>query len=173
MASPTSPLSMLSDMSASVESTDRSQASPLMTPPAFLLCKRLSAGARLPTRGSAEAAGYDLHAAEDAVVGAGSRGLVGTGLAITAPAGTYARVAPRSGLAVKHGIGVGAGVVDADYRGEVRVLLLNHGVTDLHVRAGDRIAQLILEKIQTATVREVSELDTSDRGAGGFGSTGV
>lgn len=87
------------------------------SPPAipFLLCRRLLPGAHLPTKGSAEAAGYDLHAAEDATVPAGGRGLIGTGLAVTAPAGTYARVAPRSGLAVKHGIGVGAGVVDADY----------------------------------------------------------
>jgi dUTP pyrophosphatase len=83
-----------------------------------------------------------------------------------------ARVAPRSGLAVKHGIATGAGVVDEDYRGEVRVLLFNHGDADFEIQAGDRIAQMVLERIVTPEVKVMEELEESVRGAGGFGSTG-
>ena len=97
------------------------------------------------------------------------------GLAIAIPEGTYARIAPRSGLAVKKGINTGAGVVDYDYRGEVGVVLFNHGTEDFEVAAGDRVAQLILERIATPQVVEVAEggLDETERGAGGYGSTGV
>lgn len=83
------------------------------------------------------------------------------------------RIAPRSGLAVKHGISTGAGVIDADYRGQVKILLFNHGDKDFEVKEGDRIAQLILERIYTPEVVEVEELEESVRGAGGFGSTGT
>ena len=96
-----------------------------------------------------------------------------TGLSISFPTGLYARIAPRSGLALKKFIDVGAGVVDADYRGEVGVVLFNHGDQDFEVKMGDRIAQLILEKIDTPPVEEVQGLDDTVRGTGGFGSTGV
>ena len=96
-----------------------------------------------------------------------------TGLSISFPAGLYAKIAPRSGLALKKFIDVGAGVVDSDYRGEVGVVLFNHGDQDFVVKMGDRIAQLILEKIDTPPVEEVQALDNTVRGAGGFGSTGV
>lgn len=96
-----------------------------------------------------------------------------TGLAIAAPPGTYARVAPRSGLAVKHFIDTGAGVVDEDYRGEVGVILFNHGDTDFVVAPGDRVAQLILERIVTPAVEEVDDLDATVRGDGRYGSTGI
>ena len=96
-----------------------------------------------------------------------------TGLAISFSAGLYARIAPRLGLALKRFIDVGAGVVDADYRGEVGVVLFNHGDQDFQVKMGDRIAQLILEKIDTPPVKEVHDLDDTVRGSGGFGSTGV
>ena len=96
-----------------------------------------------------------------------------TGLSISFPAGLYARIAPRSGLALKKFIDVGVGVVDADYRGEVGVVLFNHGDQDFEVKMGDRIAQLILEKISTPEVEEVSRLDSTVRGSGGFGSTGM
>ena len=96
-----------------------------------------------------------------------------TGLAISFPAGLYARIAPRSGLALKKFIDVGAGVVDHDYRGEVGVVLFNHGDQDFEVNMGDRIAQLILEKIDTPPVEEVQGLGDTVRGVGGFGSTGV
>ena len=124
-------------------------------------------------RGSAGAAGYDLCAAHDGVVPARGKALIKTDLAIMVPVGTYGRVAPRSGLAWKNSIDVGAGVIDEDYRGNVGVILFNHSETDFQVKEGDRIAQLILEKIVTADVEEVEELDESARGAGGFGSTGI
>lgn len=130
--------------------------------------------ATIPTRGSMLAAGYDLYSSEEAVIPANGRGLVGTELTIIVPVGTYGRVAPRSGLTVKHGISTGAGVIDADYRGEVKVALFNHGDKDFEIKKGDRIAQLVLEKIVMADVEEitVNDLDETERGAGGFGSTG-
>lgn len=107
------------------------------------------------------------------VVPARGRALLKTDIAIAVPAGTYGRVAPRSGLALKAGIDTGAGVIDEDYRGNVGVILFNHSDADFAVAAGDRIAQLILEAIVTPGVDVVEELDDTARGAGGFGSTGV
>jgi dUTP pyrophosphatase len=140
-----------------------------------LLVKKLSPKAILPVRGSEYAAGYDLSASEPTTIPAGGRGIVKTDLAISCPAGTYGRVAPRSGLTVKKGIHVGAGVIDADYRGPVGVVLFNLGDEDLKIEHGDRIAQLILEQIVMAPVVDVGddELEATVRGAGGFGSTGV
>lgn len=137
-----------------------------------LLIKRLTEKAKIPTKGSACAAGYDLYAAENATVPAKSRQLIGTGLAMTVPEGHYGRIAPRSGLAVKHGIDVGAGVIDKGFTGEVKVLLMNHGNNDLLVQEGNRIAQLIIEKISLPQIKEVDELEETARGNGGFGSTG-
>ncbi len=141
--------------------------------PPPLLIKKLDPAAKLPTRGSAFSAGYDLYASKETVIPARGKGLVKTDLAIAVPAGTYGRVAPRSGLASKHFIDTGAGVVDADYRGPLMVLLFNHSDADFPVAAGDRIAQLVVERICTPEVVEVQELDESVRGAGGFGSTGT
>ncbi|PWA55186.1 deoxyuridine triphosphate nucleotidohydrolase/Deoxycytidine triphosphate deaminase [Artemisia annua] len=135
--------------------------------------KKLSENAVLPTRGSSLAAGYDLSSAVEAKVPARGKALIATDLSIAVPQGTYARIAPRSGLAWKHSIDVGAGVVDADYRGPVGVILFNHSDADFEVKVGDRIAQLIIEKIITPEVIEVEDLDATVRGAGGFGSTGV
>jgi coronin-1B/1C/6 len=137
-----------------------------------LLIKLISEGATLPTRGSALSAGHDLYAADGITVPARGKALVSTGLAIAVPAGTYGRIAPRSGLASKHSIDVGAGVIDADYRGEVKVLLFNYGGEDFKVAKGDRVAQLILERVHMAPVRQVEDLEATLRGAGGFGSTG-
>jgi deoxyuridine 5'-triphosphate nucleotidohydrolase len=138
-----------------------------------LLVQRLSAQASLPAKASASAAGYDLKSAEQVTVPAGKHKLVLTDLSIAVPAGTYGRIAPRSGLALKCGLDVLAGVVDRDYRGNVGVILINHSTADLVVQAGDRIAQLILEKIDDqAVVEEVRSLDATSRGEGGFGSTG-
>lgn len=130
--------------------------------------------AKVPTRGSVLAAGYDLYSAEEAVIPAQGQGLVATDISVIVPEGTYGRVAPRSGLAVKHGISTGAGVIDADYRGEVKVVLFNHSQKDFEIKAGDRIAQLVLERIVNAEIAVISkeELDNTDRGEGGFGSTG-
>ncbi|GAA5893801.1 hypothetical protein JCM8208_001248 [Rhodotorula glutinis] len=136
------------------------------------LVQRLVDAAKMPARGSALAAGYDLAAAEAKVVPAQGKALISTGLAIAVPEGTYGRIAPRSGLASKHMIDTGAGVIDADYRGEVKVLLFNHAKEDFQVNAGDRVAQLILERIVTPEPQEVASLADTERGAGGFGSTG-
>lgn len=143
-----------------------------MEAPPALQVKKLSDKARLPTRGSAFAAGYDVYAAKETVVPARGKVLVDTDISIAVPAGTYGRIAPRSGLASKHFIDTGAGVIDADYRGQVKVLLFNHAETDFGIKEGDRVAQLIIERIYTPEVVEVQELEESVRGAGGFGSTG-
>ena len=138
-----------------------------------LLVKRLNEHATLPARGSPLAAGYDLTSSEDVSIPKGTRGLVGTGIAFTVPHQTYGRIAPRSGLAVKKGIQVGAGVIDRDYTGEVKVVLFNHGDEDFEIKKGDRIAQLIIEKIEMPEVKLVDELLVTQRGEGGFGSTGI
>lgn len=140
-----------------------------------LKIKKLSDKAILPTRGSDFAAGLDLSAAEPKTIPAGGRALVKTQLAIACPPGTYARIAPRSGLAYKYGIDVGAGVIDADYRGPVGVILFNFGDSDFEIKHGDRIAQLILEQIVLPDVEEcLGELPAVGvRGEAGFGSTGV
>lgn len=137
-----------------------------------LLVKRLNEHGTIPARGSPLAAGYDLSSAEDVSIPRGTRGLVGTSIAFTVPHGTYGRIAPRSGLAVKKGIQVGAGVIDRDYTGEVKVVLFNHGDEDFEIKKGDRIAQLIVEQIEMPEVKVVSELLVTERGEGGFGSTG-
>ena len=144
--------------------------------PAVAQVVLLNAKAKMPVRGSAGAAGYDVSASESGIVPARGRLAVGTGIALTAPSGTYARVAPRSGLAVR-GIDVAAGVVDADYTGEVKVVLCNHTDAPFHVSVGDRIAQLIFERVELPTLVSVDALtsatDAAGRGAAGFGSTGV
>jgi dUTP pyrophosphatase len=138
-----------------------------------LQVKLLSENATFPTKGSPLSAGFDLSSAHDTVIKAGTRGLVKLDISIACPPGTYGRIAPRSGLAVKKGIDVGAGVVDADYRGPVGVVLFNLGDEDFEVKKGDRIAQLILEQVCMVDAVQVEELDETVRGAGGFGSTGV
>ena len=138
----------------------------------FLQFVKLSAHARAPSRGSPGSAGFDLHSAEEVVVGPGERVCVRTDLQVRVPDGTYGRVAPRSGLALRHGIDVGGGVIDGDYRGNVMVLLFNLGASDFFVGRGDRIAQLILEKICVGEPLEQLAIDETERGTGGFGSTG-
>ncbi|KAL2317335.1 hypothetical protein Fmac_031211 [Flemingia macrophylla] len=139
----------------------------------LLRVKRLSDKAVLPSRASPLSAGYDLSSAVETKVPARGKALVATDISIVIPEGTYARIAPRSGLAWKHSIDVGAGVIDADYRGPVGVILFNHSDVDFELKVGDRIAQLIIEKIVTPIVSEVEDLDETARGEGGFGSTGV
>nr|POF19953.1 deoxyuridine 5'-triphosphate nucleotidohydrolase [Quercus suber] len=116
-------------------------------PPPAMQVKLLSETARAPTRGSAFAAGYDLYAAKETTIPARGKVIVATDISIAVPAGTYGRVAPRSGLASKHSIDVGAGVIDADYRGPLGVLLFNFSETDFQVAVGERIAQLIVERV--------------------------
>ena len=135
--------------------------------------KKLCFDAIVPTRGSDGAVGYDLYSSEDAMVPCqAGRALVGTGITVVLPEGVYGRVAPRSGLAVKHCINVGAGVIDPDYTGEIKVVLFNHGEKDFEIKKGDRIAQLVLERCETPPIEEISIIEDTERGSGGFGSTG-
>lgn len=134
--------------------------------------KRLHPEARLPTRGSAQAAGLDLYAVERLLIEPGARASVRTGVAVAVPRGFYGRVAPRSGLAVRHGIDVLAGVIDSDYRGEILCALVNHGQEPFEIEPGARVAQLVLEAIATPEPAWAEDLEETERGAGGFGSTG-
>jgi dUTP pyrophosphatase len=130
-------------------------------------------GARpLPDYGSPGAAGADLRAAEELVLAPGQRAAVATGLRVEIPPGHVGLVWPRSGLALKHGIDTLAGVIDSDYRGEVRVVLVNHGQEPLAIRPGDRIAQLLVQRVERAVFVRADALGASDRGEGGFGSSG-
>jgi dUTP pyrophosphatase len=135
--------------------------------------RRLHPEARLPTRGSRHAAGLDLYSIEAVTIEAGGRAGVRTGLAVAIPTGFYGRVAPRSGLAVRHGIDLLAGVIDGDYRGEIICAVINHGSEPFVAEKGTRIAQLIVEAIITPEPVWADELDETDRGARGFGSTGA
>lgn len=152
--------------------------SPTLTPTAIttetshLSFKRLDQRAILPSRGSAAAAGLDLFALEDLTILSGERSLARTGLAVAIPEGYYGRLAPRSGLASKHGLDTLAGVIDADYRGEIGCLLYNAGQETIHLPAGSKICQLIIEKIITPAAVWADEIDETERGSGGFGSTG-
>jgi deoxyuridine 5'-triphosphate nucleotidohydrolase len=134
--------------------------------------KRLDPRAVLPTRGSSLAAGLDIYVIEDLTIQPGERVLARTGLAVAIPEGYYGRLAPRSGLATKKGLDVLAGVIDADYRGEIRCLLYNTGDEAIHLPAQSKICQLIIEKIITPTAVWGDEISDTDRGSGGFGSTG-
>jgi dUTP pyrophosphatase len=135
-------------------------------------------GLPLPEYQSALAAGLDLVAAVPAdapvVIAPGARANIPTGLAIALPSGAEAQVRPRSGLAIRHGVTVlnAPGTIDADYRGEIQVVLINHGSESFTVQRGLRIAQLVVAPIARAQLREVGNLDETPRGAGGFGSTG-
>lgn len=138
---------------------------------AALLVQKLHADARLPRRMDPGAAGYDISSLMDFCIDPGDQQAVATGLALTVPEGTYGRLASRSGLATRR-ITVQGGVIDRSYTGEVKVILQNLGSEPFLGRRGDRIAQLILEKIETVPVQEVIELQSSLRGDAGFGSTG-
>jgi dUTP pyrophosphatase len=131
-------------------------------------------GLALPAYESAGAAGMDLRAAEDAILKPGARCLMPTGLAIALPKGFEAQVRPRSGLAVNHGISVlnTPGTIDSDYRGEIKVPLINHGEAEFKIRRGDRIAQMVIAPIIQVRITETDSLDQTSRGAGGFGSSG-
>jgi len=136
------------------------------------VCK-LSEHALIPTKGSKTAAGYDLYSAYDYVIPGQGKMIVKTDISIRVPDGTYGRVAPRSGLAAKSHIDVGAGVIDQDYTGNVGVVLFNHAAADFEIKKGDRIAQLICEKIEYPEIEEVTSLNSTERGSGGFGSSGT
>lgn len=140
--------------------------------------KRLNPGSvnPLPSYMTLHAAGMDLYAEItcDMLLGPGERALVGTGIAIALPDGYEAQVRPRSGLALKHGITLlnSPGTIDADYRGEIGVIVVNHGMEPFVIRTGERIAQLVVAPVTRVAMLEVDELDETQRGAGGFGHTG-
>ncbi|XP_047482115.1 deoxyuridine 5'-triphosphate nucleotidohydrolase-like, partial [Penaeus chinensis] len=134
--------------------------------------KKLTEHAFTPSKGSKFAAGFDLCSAYDLVIPSLGKALIKTDIQVELPEGCYGRIAPRSGLSWKHHLDVGAGVIDRDYRGNVGVVLFNHAKTDYEVKKGDRVAQLICEKIIYPEIEEVQELMETERGEGGFGSTG-
>jgi dUTP pyrophosphatase len=139
---------------------------------AVLNFKRLDDRATLPTRGSAESAGLDLYSIEDLTIEPKQRVLARTGLAVAIPPAHYGRIAPRSGLAMRTGLDVLSGVIDSDYRGEIGCLLYNTGDETINLPAQSKICQLIIEKIITPEPMWAVEIDETDRGSGGFGSTG-
>lgn len=145
----------------------------LQTPPLEVLrYKRLSPNAVPPRRATPGSAGYDLSAAEPKIIPARGKALVKTDLAIGLPPGTCAQVCPRSGLALKHDICAFLGTIDEDYKFNIGVILYNFSDTDFIVNVGDRIAQLVIQKIATPEAIEVDELGVTER-KGGFGSTGI
>ena len=133
---------------------------------------RVSGECELPVYASGGAAGADLRAAEDVTLAPGARAAVATGVHVEIPPGHVGLVWPRSGLAVRHGLDTLAGVIDSDYRGEVRVVLVNHGPEPVTLARGDRIAQLLVQRVERAVFTRVASLVESERGQGGFGSTG-
>ena len=133
--------------------------------------RKLSAKARVPTKGSAKAAGHDLYANEGIEIPARGQVMVGTGIVIQLPDKTYGRIEPRSGLAVKQRLSTNTGVIDSDCSGVVKVVLVNKGDQPYQVEQGDRIAQLIIETINNQELQEVAELDDTIRGNQGFGSS--
>lgn len=134
---------------------------------------RTTPAAYAPVKGSARSAGFDLKSIDDCIIPARDRNIVNTGLKIQVPKGCYGRIAPRSGLAINNFIDVGAGVVDEDYRGIVKIVLFNHSENDFIIKRGDRIAQLICERIFYPEVQEVQSICDTERGEGSFGSTGI
>ena len=140
--------------------------------PHTLHFKQLDPRAVLPKRGSVLAAGLDVCGIEDVEIAPKQRVMARTGLAVAIPPGFYGRVAPRSGLAVKSGLDVLAGVIDSDYRGEIVCVLYNTGDERIKLPAGSKICQLIIEQIITPDATWATDLDETARGAGGFGSTG-
>lgn len=138
-----------------------------------LLLQQCHDAAIPPARATEGSAGYDLRATEPCTIDPGSRALIKTGWRVAIPHGHYGRIAPRSGLAYRNGIAVMAGVIDEDYRGELKILLLNTGCAAFDIQAGDRIAQLVLERISTPEPCVVERLPDTHRGGAGFGSTGT
>lgn len=147
-----------------------------MSAPVAVAVKRLphGEGLPLPAYASTGAAGMDVVSAEDVAIAPGARHAVATGLAVAIPQGYEIQVRPRSGLALKHGITVPntPGTIDSDYRGELKVILINLGTEPFAIARGDRIAQLVLAPVVQAAWSEVDELEATERGQGGFGSTG-
>jgi dUTP pyrophosphatase len=140
-----------------------------------LKIKKLKNEAIIPSYQTKEAAGFDLHSIEDVILNPGERKLIGTGLAFEIDYGFEVQIRPRSGLAYKKGISVlnSPGTIDSDYRGEIKILLINHSNEKFKIKKGDRIAQAVVAPVIQAEIVEVEELSETKRGKGGFGSTGI
>ena len=146
--------------------------SQLFTESENLQIQLFSPNRKVPTQRTSEAAGYDLYSSQDTTIPAHTRSKVATVIEIHVPEGTYGRIAPRSGLAVKHAIDIGAGVIDKDYQGSVMICLVNNFLIDFQGKIGDRFAQLILERIRNGETTLVAYLSLTARGIQGFESTG-
>lgn len=146
-----------------------------MTEPLRLPVLRIAPDLPLPTYARPDDAGLDLHAAEAVTLKPGDRMLVATGIALALPPGFAGFVVPRSGLALRHGVTLlnTPGLIDAGYRGEIKVLLVNHGTAAVTLSRGDRVAQLVVQRVEHVVPAPVAALPESPRGAGGFGSTGA
>ena len=134
--------------------------------------KLLSHHAKVPTKHTTQSAGYDLYSAKEYFVYPQDKVLIDTDIAISLPIGTYGRIAPRSSVASKYFTDIGAGVIDSDYRGPIKILLFNHSKEQLHIKLGDKIAQLIIEKCYHLDYELVDDLENSERNENGFGSSG-
>lgn len=153
----------------------------LLVQPKKIKFIKVCESAGTPQKGTSKSAGYDLKSIEKCVISARSRLAIKTGLKVELPTNTYGRIASRSGLSFKHGIEVGAGVIDEDYTNELKIILYNHSDTDFKVEVGDRIAQIIIEPVVVGTtlIQDINGVITTIysctriRGLGGFGSTGI
>ena len=169
---------IIDDLNGSLLRRREADAGPVAALPSILatskdlLVRRLSPDVELPTKASDDAAGYDLHSAEDCVVNARSRRKISRGLAPKLPPEAYGRIAPRFGLALKNEIGIGGGVIARDYRGEACIIFVNNSNADFEVKKHDGTAQLVTEQIQNPQVIEIETVDPTTRGNNGFGSTG-
>ena len=134
---------------------------------------KLNEDAIAPTKANESDAGFDLYASHGAILEKHTHKLIKTGIAMQIPTGYVGLIWPRSGMAYKYGIDVFAGVIDSGYRGDVGVILFNSQYSDYHIKPGDRVAQLVLQKVENFELIEVSDLNNTDRSEDGFGSTGV
>lgn len=135
--------------------------------------KKLDPKANVPTKSNPFDAGYDLYSIVDEIIKPHTRSIIKTGISMAIPANYVGLIWPRSGLAAKQGVDVLAGVIDSGYRGEICVVLQNHGEKNVNIKSGDRIAQILFQKIESFQLQQSETLDDSSRGDGGFGSTGV
>jgi len=140
--------------------------------PKPIAIKKLTESAIVPTKNNASDAGWDLYAVEDTVINSGDRATIATGVAMAIPEGYVGLIWPRSGLAVKSGVDVFAGVIDSGYRGEIKVCLYNSAKEELKITTGDRIAQILFQEIPNFSLTMVDSLDITERGGDGFGSSG-
>lgn len=138
----------------------------------YLQVKRVDPSARVPSRTDPGSAGYDLYTLKSTTIPARGQAIVSIGIAITVPENCYGRIAPRSGLAAKYSLDVGAGVIDRSYTGEIRIIMFNHSDNDYTIDKHDRAAQLIIERCETPMIVCVDTLKPTIRGNGGFGSSG-